>query len=129
MYFCLEQITNVISQRKCNLILNIYRMLILCLCIGRKTIALISLKNFLTETCSLPLARTILVKKKKFRPILWPSDNATQFASKWLNSPLFFKPPPKEDGRLCTDRWKLLLVPPISHVILRHYLGDAIWHD
>lgn len=54
----------------------------------KNRIALISLNYFLTETCSLPLARTILVKKPTFRPILWPSDNATQFASIWLNSPV-----------------------------------------
>lgn len=98
------------------------------ICWQKNKIALISLNYFLTETCSLPLARTILVKKI-LRPILWPSDNATQRASIWLNSPLFFNSPPKEDGLLCSARWKLLLVPPISHAVLRVYLGDAIWHD
>lgn len=43
----------------------------------KNRIALISLNYFPTETCSLPLARSILVKKSTFEPILWPSDNAT----------------------------------------------------
>ena len=95
----------------------------------KNRIALISLNYFPTETCSLPLARSILVKNRTFGPILWPSDNATQFASMWLNSSQVFNPPPKEDGLLCTARWKVLLLPPISHETLKHYLGDAIWRD
>lgn len=62
----------------------------------KNRIALINLTYFLRETCSLPLARTALVKKL-CRPILWPTDNATQFASLWLHFPPFFNCPPKED--------------------------------
>lgn len=69
----------------------------------KNRIALISLTYFLTETCSVPLARTTSVKKS-FRPILRSRDNTKHFASIWVNFPLFFNCPPKEDCQLCTTK-------------------------
>lgn len=66
-----------------------------------------------------PLAWTVLVKKTSMTT-LWPPDYATQFSSIWLKSHLFFNPPPKQNGLICVASWKPVLVPSVSHAVLRH---------